>query len=286
MNDVPSRGIIDLLVRTAKRRVDTPCGTFGVRSLSDGNDHTVFLHGWMHSALIWDRIPDEMLSTRAVTMIDLPGFGGESLRDPSASREAIGAALIDVLATIDKQQPIKTVVADSLGAILFVVGLREQSWLSGKSVFFSGVPFDGLPGFARWLPIRTLLPTAIRLIKVLPRILGKALVGSNLWFTVQLQSTVGDEIYASVLGAEPLAAKHYFTLLSSPLTRAEMANRLKFAERAIITRGQFDRIVSRETTRVWAEVIGAEDCEIPGVGHTPMIEASKHYFRSVRTMSC
>jgi pimeloyl-ACP methyl ester carboxylesterase len=131
-----------------------------------------------------------------------------------------------------------------------------------------------------------LLPVGINLVKSLPRFLGKPLVGSNLWFTVQLQWTIGDEIYESVKQASPKAATHYFDCLKQPLERSRLANALSGSNKAILTRGQFDRIAKHDVTRKWAKVIGAEECEIPGVGHTPMVEAPRYYYELIDKMSC
>lgn len=269
-----------------KHSIRVGCGTFGVRQVSTGTEPIVFIHGWIHSSLIWDRIPGELADQRSIILIDLPGFGGESLSDLSASLEQVAADLHVVLRQLDSTQAIKTIVADSLGGLLFLLGLNDTKWVRDRQIFLSGIPFDGLPAILRWLPLAWLLPRAIRLIKSLPRFIGRALVNSNIWLTVQLQAAVGDEIYACVLAAEPDAAAHYFQMLQTPMDRTVLVNCLKFAERALLVRGQFDRIVTRETTHQWADIICAEDCDIPGAGHTPMLEAPKYYYKSVATMSC
>lgn len=240
----------------------------------------------MHSSLIWSRIPTTLSNDRDVVLIDLPGFGGETLRRTKKSLVDVGTDLLSVLSQLDEEMHIETIVADSLGGILLLEGVEMTNFVRGRNVLLSGLPLEGLPVALKYIPMRIVLPVSIFLVRNVPMWLGKALVSSTLWFSVQLQRAIGDEIYQSVKQADAYAAAYYFEQMGKRFEHTDFVGALSKARAAIVARGQFDHIARYQHTKDWAAVLGAEFIEFPGAGHTPMMEAASLYFNLITNMSC
>ncbi len=259
----------------------TNVGEFGIRKLSKNGSVIVFVHGWMHSSLIWSRIPQSLLDDHTVVTVDLPGFGGCKLTSFDAGLEGVGNALISVLMDLKKEHPLPTIVADSLGALLLISSsiADHLERRDIRSLILSGTPFEGVGMPISLLP--PIIPLAINIVRVLPSFLGRRLVSSNVRYTVRLRSALEDEIYQSVLQAQPKAAAYYLRRISKAIQVSKQFEMVIANASVTLLRGQFDRIVSRSITKKWAKILHAAEVEIPGVGHTPMIEAAEAYYAIV-----
>lgn len=237
----------------------------------------LLMHGWLHTKEIWNKVIPELLATvPQVLVIDLPGFG-DSPAPPTTLQSLSDYSLMvrRLLEKISANTQLRAVVADSFSARIILEILKEGHQWECKRFLLSGCPFDGLPWLLKLVQATPVPRLLVRLIKALPRWAAEAIVDSFAWYTLRKREGNMAPIYAGAIASDPEVARNMLRALSS---RAGIPARLKLKDLEIrLLRGQFDRLVSHASQARWARRLGATTIEIPGVGHTPMLEASKLY---------
>ena len=250
----------------------------------EGNGKTIlFLHGWLHSSLIWDRISPFLLRDYKLVLIDLPGFGvSRALEISQISIRTYGRILRGVVEQISINDELRGIVADSLSGVALTHACSESGGLSTTRLLMSGCPFDGLPTAMRLVPASLLLEPGLKVLKKLPAPFQNNLVRCLSNSTIHDLTAFGPEIVSGVTSADSMTASILFNELKVPVS-SRLAEGLR-AHRCTFLRGRYDHVASKATIEKWAGLVGAQYVELDGAGHTPMIEQPEPYAKTIRSM--
>lgn len=171
---------------------------------SEGDGETIlFIHGWMHSGEIWSLVMRRLAPYFKTIAVDLPGFGrSPALEADNIELDFYADLMLELIRKLSVKEQIRTIVADSLGAIIV---LKKISILSKMPVsyVFTGCPADGLSAPASFLGTYGLLSNSIRFMKIIPKQISGAAITAFLPLTT----------VSSNRNVHPLIAKAVSTLL-------------------------------------------------------------------------
>lgn len=250
-----------------------------------GTGKTILLvHGWGHSGEIWSQLSRKLSHTYCVIAIDLPGFGCSPAFEPDMINvEQYSNLLIKIVQRILGKVLPFIVIADSLGAII-ILRLLENNYLISKKIMLSGCPFDGLPKTLKFLIPRGFISRSLRFLQMAPIKISTAIIRLFSLYTVHRLNNVNRSIIHGVLSADPNTAEILFRQLSSKMDHLIKFKIPKSYFRSVIVRGEYDRIVRRDTSVRLAGILDADYVEIPGVGHTPMVEDVDRYLGALSSL--
>lgn len=242
-----------------------------------------FVHGWNQSGEIWEPVIDRMGPHYRCVLVDLPGFGasppmGKKNISIRAYAEICAACCAELLGTPEQL----AVVGDSFGALV-AFGMLSEGGVKASFLLMSGCPAEGLsPAFGVMASLRVPF-FGITLLQRMPKHVSRLIVKALTVSTVHRQSDVTDSIIDGVLLADPQTSQAVFEAmlkLSEGIVRKPITVR-----NTVVMRGEFDRVVSRATSIRLAQRLMAEFREIPGVGHTPMVENPTLYAEEIVSLT-
>jgi len=268
--------------RTARLRSrDVQVGAIETRAVSSGGDGTptVLLHGWLDNADTWLAVLDRLsVAGRPAVAYDLPGFGTA----PPLGSGSVLDQLVDFAADAVE------LAAERAGAKVVVAGNSLGGWVALRLAQDPDLPLAGVvpigPAGIRMAPAFFTLdriPAVSRIIGM-PAPVPPAVVRS-----------VAGSLYRRLAFAEPATVDQVvvdrFTRfhVDRPVIRQriEYAKRLRdeldtpFDPGAIAVPvtaiwGELDRLCPIDGAGLLAELLpAAQITKLPGVGHTPQVEA-------------
>lgn len=252
----------------------------------------LLFHGWMDNADTWSAVLERLAAERrAAVAYDLPGFGVAPPLDPAASvleqLTDFAAAAVERVAEASGERVV--VAGNSLGGwVALRLAERGDLPLAGvvpigpagirmASLFFT---IDRLPGVAQVIGMPTPVPAGVL----------RSIVGG-------LYRTLA---YADAARIDPGVVERFvrFNLDRATLRRRiEYAKRLKpeladpFDPEAIRVPvhaiwGELDRLCPIEGAERLRELLPAARVEVlPGVGHTPQVEATERVVAAIRGLA-
>lgn len=228
------------------------------------------VHGWMHSSRVWGPLVRALPADWRVACANLDGFGGL----PGIPGK--GLSCLDQLACslLERIRP-STIGAspaicagDSLGAIV-LLRLALDGGLS-TPLYLLGAPAYGLPPWLSLPGSAALVGPALRLLRALPTSLALAPIGWASRLTFARVTEHRELLLEMASEADPRTARETLSALqglkAKPLSLRELFQPCR------VVRGEKDRLVDKSATHRLAEALGADVDEIPGAGHTPMLE--------------
>ncbi len=250
----------------------------------EGDGPTVlFLHGWLHSSEIWNRVTARLAGEYKLVAIDLPGFGETAaLERPNISLAGYARLVLNIITMISATYPLRAVVADSLSGVLVAHACGLNPTFPRTHLLISGCPFDGLPITMRIAPTSFFLIQGLKCLRTMPQSLRDRLIRWFSKFTIYNLNNFGPEIIKGVVSADPETAAILFNELKRrlPPVLSDALSR----QRGVFLRGKFDRVAGEATTKEWARRAGAGYIELGRSAHTPMIEEPDGYAQAIRTV--
>jgi pimeloyl-ACP methyl ester carboxylesterase len=282
----------------------------------------LFIHGWNHSGRIWNPVISQLGNDITACTIDLPGFGSSpplpneqvTIRYYSWITTQIIAQTQEALES--KNRTLRTIVADSLGAIFILEALRQigdaasmpetdalslvergtmkplrgvsgnygkENVFEGVSrVVLSGCPSDGLPGYISAAKNLSVIEGGLSAVGALPVWLSKRLLRILSLGTVHRFEDISDDLVESVLQADPMTSQRIFKDMAEYSFMCRDQKMREIVLNMVVLRGEWDRVTSESNARRLADEIGGSYREIPNVGHTPMIENPHKYAHFVK----
>lgn len=212
----------------------------------------------------------------------------------------------------ERGSSLKAIVADSLGAIFMLEAMRHQGdsaarmtdtvkvsltggiesasmkydnrMLSQESriknvecLLLSGCPSDGLPSYISVAKKVKLIERSLSVLKSAPDWFSRELVRILSLGTVHRLGDINDDLLDSVLNADPMSSQMIFKDMVEYSFAGDVSEASGGVSETIVLRGEWDRVISESDSRHLAKKIDGTYLEIPGVGHTPMIEAPAKY---------
>ncbi len=261
--------------------VDGAAVTVNVRIVGTG-PRVLFVHGWNHSGEIWQLVQEELGTDYETVAIDLPGFGASPPLERRAIALAAYARILSVTATkLSNERPLFGIVADSLGAVLTLTCFEELA-LTSDRFLLSGCPARGLPRGLKALGGKGVISASLRLLQVIPSSISMKAARILALGTVHRLKDVHPIVVRALLDTDPLTSEILYRELCA--VRGLPIQRLLPTNRVVILRGQHDRIATQEASNALAAQLGARLVELPGVGHTPMIEDAPQYATVLRAL--
>lgn len=278
----------------------------------------LFIHGWNHSRRIWNATISELGNKVTSVAIDLPGFGKSPSLAPSKTTLTNFSSLTEriILAAsqlLDKRDcDLHTVVGDSLGAILILELLRENASLTSQKtkriilrspkdssmvrsknfespglrhadrIVLSGCPPEGLPDHISSIKNLNVIKNGLSGFSAIPKWASKSLLRVLSLGTVHRFEDVNDDLVESVLRADPTTSEILFREIADYSFEPEQVLESKLPSDISVIRGEWDRVTSKSNSRDLANQLEGTYCEIPKVGHTPMIEVPNAYAQIVK----
>lgn len=229
----------------------------------------LFLHGWLHSGVVWREVTDYFSSDYTTIEVDLPGFGKSSAIDSvDFSLTDYGEYLHHFISEVThgKQKPI--IVADSLSAILCLQILQEQNFRY-RHLFLMGCPLDGLPFYISILSRTNSIKLFLPAVRCLPEWITTVFVKHLNFVTLWNRSINAKPLINSAKRADPRSAQNLLALISGPYK--PITNNL--TENITLIRGNHDRLVQIKTLKKLSSCLNnAPIIEIPHSGHSVMLE--------------
>ena len=254
------------------RIVETPVGDVQVRV--DGPREApavVLLHCYACSMRWWDRVTPALAKSRRVLRVDLIGHGGsEKPRDGYAVEDQARAVAAAMQAEGVRRA---TVVGQSFGTQVATALAEAEPELVERVVVMDGLPsedYRNLPVLARlgYVPVigqaaRRLAPDAL-----VEEGLSNAFADEDFDVPEQFVEDVNRMTYTSY-EETPDAATNFVKDRTLPDRLEEIGKPL------LVVFGEEDSIVepAREAAGEYRGVPGARVVLLPGVGHTPQVEA-------------
>jgi len=259
-----------LELKEAEVIVSSRIGPIPLATYSGGTDGetVVFVHGLLHSAAVWEGVMAELGRDYHVVAFDLPGFGNSPAPCEKTSLGLMTDAVDGMLSWCAQRKPPVGIVADSLGALAFLLGLPAVG-RRGLCALLSGCPSDGLAPALRVLGLPGLIRVLLRLIRLLPVALAGEVIARLTPISGRGRSSDLMPVVKGVLRAEPRSTEVLFRQIRAAEWQLPSD---RGATSITILRGECDPVVSRKTGVDLAGRLGAKYVELPGVGHTPMLE--------------
>jgi pimeloyl-ACP methyl ester carboxylesterase len=256
--------------------------TSGLATTRSGDGPPIlFLHGLFHSTAIWQQVVPLLVDKYSTILIDLPGFGkSEPLIPNEVTIINYSRILHNVINTINARNPLHGIVADSLSTVLLAHASAITPFFPPTRFVLSGCPFDGLPLLLKASPLSFIMPPMIRLLHQFPTTLRRKIIRVLSRYVVYDMASLHDEIACGVEDTDPRTAALIFSALKQPLPSALVSQLTR--HKCLFLRGTHDRIIGAKGLRKWATIAGAEYVDLPGCGHTPMIERPAAYANAVR----
>jgi pimeloyl-ACP methyl ester carboxylesterase len=243
----------------------------------------LFLHGWLQSGKIWDKVISILSGEYRLIAIDLPGFGeSPALEPPQISVRAYARIVGAVIAALSEEHPLGGLVADSLSGVLVAHACGQSPTLPKTRLLISGCPFDGLTLVMRIVPVSLFLEPGLRNIRRMPASFRDRLIRWLSKFTVYDVKNFSPEIVRGAISADPETAKVLFNELKAPVPHT-LADALR-RHQCTLLRGKFDRLAAGAMTRQWADRTAANYVELDRSAHTPMIEEPEAYAQAIRVI--
>ena len=237
----------------------------------------LFFHGWLHSGRIWQSMLPMVAGGYRLIAPDLPGFG-ES--DAITANENLFNQYCDLNLQIlnnftDRDNP-PVIVADSLSAVVMLM-LFSENELPCRHLVLLGCPSDGLPGVIKFLRKATPFSLLLRAAQRQPEAILRTSLRYGNFLTMKNRNGNLNPLIHAIKSAD---IESSITLLDTIL--GPMSEFPPPTVPVTVLRGEFDRIVSRESSQKLAERLNAEYLEIQRSGHTPMIEQPETLIRNLQ----
>jgi len=277
----------------------------------------LFLHGWNHSRKIWASTISELEGQVTSVAVDLPGFGKSPPLPPQevslSNFSLLTAQIIQEAAQILDDRNLRTIVGDSLGALLILELLQDSGALidrgqvntrislihpekdslkcdnetkpgtensplkSVERIVLSGCPSNGLSSHFSPVTNLNIIKNGISTLSTIPTWASKRILRVLSLGTVHRLEDVDDNLVESILQADPRTSEILFGEITDYSYKSDLLAEPCFNSRVCVVRGEWDRITSEAESRALASQLDGRYREIPKVGHTPMIEAPKAY---------
>ena len=239
-----------------------------------GGQAVVFVHGWLSSGSKWLHLFGDIPEEYSVLAPDLPGHG----QSPPLPREMITldeyTRLLGLFLKQVPQSPVRLVAADSLGAIL-ILRLMQQGETLAPRILLSGCPFRGLPWFLFFTSFHPLDTFLLKLPHVVPEPVGSWLLKVGALSTVRRINDVNQVIVDDAMNADPLTGGILLEQLHNPGIDPKALG--PAGRKIAVLRGKDDLVVSEKTGWDLSSILECPYREIPGTGHTPMMERPGEY---------
>lgn len=239
----------------------------------------ILLHGWNHSSLIWLKIIKMLNKKFELIAIDLPGFGeSPPLPNSLITLDYYSVLIQQIIKKILENKKPFLIIGDSLGAIIVLKILSNNGNFVDR-VVLSGCPIDGLPKSISFLKYGNLISCFLKVIQKLPLGISHNIIKLLSLSTFKQISKIDNSIIKSVLLANPDTSEILFKCLYQPYINEDKILK-NIPIKSVIIRGEFDKIVRRETALKLARILNGTFVEIKNVGHTPMIENPEFYIKT------
>jgi pimeloyl-ACP methyl ester carboxylesterase len=240
-------------------------------------DKVVLLfHGWMHSSARWSSLMQSLSAKNYhIIAVDFPGFGHSANIENTASLslEKLIEITSDFIAEVQQKKPIYATVAHSMGGLI-ALGCLKLNPLYTDHFFLCDLPTT-TDGFLKpFKAIRPLFVPAFKINRVLPLILSVPFIKIASLSTILHYEQVDEIMIKDALLADPMAAARLFddigtfNLLNRPLPQLPLS---------VVSRGEFDRIVTPEDGAALQKLLGAAYIEFKGTSHTPQLEDAAQF---------
>jgi pimeloyl-ACP methyl ester carboxylesterase len=238
----------------------------------------------MHSSEVWLDVMNNINASYSLLAIDLPGFGKSPPLEPGAETlENYTAVLLDFIERLTSSQQLLMIVGDSLGAIV-ILGALAVKQLPTKQIALSGCPSRGLPRWVCALTKRKLLTNSLSTLQKLPVSLSRRIISAATAVTFRNRAKVNDAVQQAAQSSDPRTAEVLLRKLcqrEQSLIDFHNITAKNSQVHYLILRGEYDRLVSRESSRALARALKGRVEEIKGVGHTTMLEDPAGYAQAI-----
>lgn len=229
----------------------------------------IFLHGWLHSGIVWDQVADHFSSHFKTIVVDLPGFGSSSPLDLNSISFSEYATYVNKFITkisADSDAPI--IIADSLSAILCLEMIKSNT-LKYRKLFLLGCPVDGLPLYVRILGKSNSLHYLLSIIRIFPDWAINLFIKHLNFITLWNRKIDSRPLIESLKKADPITAQNLLMYISGSYNLNALVN----AVNIIVIRGNKDHLVSRTASnKLYHTLQNASFFEITNSGHSIMLE--------------
>lgn len=251
-----------------------------VNSWSQGAGPIIlFVHGWMHSTSIWQKVFDRLPSNYSLVAIDLPGFGKSAPLNKGSRTMAHYASVVrGVVEALSTEGAMRLLVADSLGAIA-VLHLMRTVLIPTQALLLSGCPVDGLPARLSILKATGVVKYTLKALRVLPVAISHRIIKNGSYMTLNSVQSFEPLLADSALAADPNTAESLIKELFIPFPPGTSV--INHGIESSIIRGRDDEVVPEASARRLAELLRGELVEIHNSGHTPMMENPDAYSEAI-----
>jgi pimeloyl-ACP methyl ester carboxylesterase len=149
-------------------------------------------------------------------------------------------------------------------------------------IVLSGCPSDGLPPYVSALKNLNIIRSGLNTFSSIPQWASKSVLRVLSLGTVHRFKDVSDDLIESVLQANPQTSEILFKEIANYSYESDQLTEASFNSNVQVVRGEWDRITSESESRALANHFQGTYHEVPGVGHTLMIEAPDAYARIVK----
>ena len=242
----------------------------------------VFLHGWNHSGSVWGPVIGMVGENYRSITFDLPGFGfSDPLPRRDISIEAYATICARALRELTGPVAPLAIVGDSFGALV-TMRMLNRNLVTGCGLLLSGCPADGLGPMLKLLAPTRLAMAGLSILKSLKPQHARKILRYLTLATVRKKQHISEVLLSSVLQAHPESSQGVLeAMLVVPAQNTAVSHSMRSVR---VVRGQYDRIVSRNTAERLAHKLNGVFDEIPGVGHTPMLEDPERYALCIRNL--
>lgn len=233
-----------------------------------GNGRPVlFFHGWLHSGQIWQSMLPLAAAGYRLIAPDLPGFGNS---DAVTANENLFNQYCELNLQIlnnftDRDNP-PAIVADSLSAVVMLI-LFSENELPCRHLVLLGCPSDGLPGIVKFLRKASPFSLILRAAQHQPEVILRTSLRYGNFLTMKNRNGNLNPLIRALKAADVYSSAALINEILDPMPELTPPS-----VPVTILRGEYDRIVSRQSSQNLANRLNAEYIEITGSGHTPMIE--------------
>lgn len=240
----------------------------------------VFIHGWSHSSDIWSNQIQELSKDYCCISLDLPGFGKSKpfgKNEPNIDNYA--NLIYDFIRKDLAYDNIHTIIADSLGAIIILKTLESYD-LSVSKVICSGCPVNGLPYIIKFFAGLGLIRISLSAMKALPYSAARYFIKNSLFITARYPSKISNSVIQSIYEMDIYSASKLLDEMLLPF-RFDYIKLNSLSCKYYILRGEFDKLISKDSSVSLAELLNGKYYEIANSGHTPMQENHETFLRIV-----
>jgi pimeloyl-ACP methyl ester carboxylesterase len=238
----------------------------------------ILVHGWMHSSRRWASLIEALEGQYCIYSPDIVGFGSSSnLHESNLDLATLSDLFAEFVLQVAMTRQIHGVVAHSMGGLVTLYAI-DKIGIFAQSHFFCGVPVQKTSLLSTVSTFRTVLGFGHRLVKVLPLFISRPIIKLASLPTIANLNSADDTLVYDTLSADTGLAMH----LLREISQAHIFDlALPFLPRAIVSRGEFDLIVDRQSGESLAKKLGGRYLEFARSGHTPHLEVAAEFNRTV-----